>query len=117
MFHAFIDVFGAVFEHPIDQDGEFVCHSGNGFGHAELGDQATKVCSQSSFAVAQRACGQTQRGAERIDDFAAFAFEDFATADVMVGAQAQPRRRTFFRRPRGRHRYRFRRAPSARSAG
>src|SRR5262245_8625656 len=59
MFHPLVDILGPVFEHSVNEHCEFSGHGGDGFGHADLSDEATKICAQGAMTVSQRARGQS----------------------------------------------------------
>ena len=99
MFHAFVDVLLAKFEHAVDQTGEFVRHGGDGFGRAKAGSQAAIVSPQRAFAVQQVLSSQAQGIRRAVDHVAGTACEHFAPADTVVRTSAEPRGEVFFALP------------------
>ena len=53
MFHTFVHILLAIFEHAVDQTGEFMGHGGAGFGRAESCPEASIVGAQGALTVPQ----------------------------------------------------------------
>ena len=99
MFHAFVHILRAKFEHAVNQRGELVGHGGDGFGGAQAGSQASIVSPQSTVAVQQILSRQAQGVSRAVDHVAGAASEHSATADPVVRTEAKPRSEVFVALP------------------
>lgn len=81
---AFVDVVLAVFEHAVDDAGQFVGEDGDGFAGAVMGFHAAEIGSQIAFAVPEGLRGDAQGvGDSVVDSFGSPAYDFSAGNDVI----------------------------------
>src|SRR5262245_39134438 len=80
-----IGIFFAEIDQAVDQQSQFVCSRDDGFFWPQARAHATRVGPQSTVAVEQCLCAQTQQIANAIRRFARPTLKDSAASDFVVG--------------------------------
>ena len=69
---------------------EFVGHSGDGFGGAQSGFPAAVKIAEVILSAPETLCGQAESLGDAAADIAGGSAQDFAAANAVIGADAQP---------------------------
>ncbi len=100
LFLADVGIVEPTLQHSVDQERQFVCRGDDALRFSDAGTEAATKSAKCALAAKQALGAQAKNGSSAADRFSCSAFEDTASTDFVIGAQAEPRHEVFFGRPR-----------------